>query len=86
MSIGAPAPTTFIELLVGAVDTSGCGCLVNDDAFQRNSLRFNKLSSISFSTASIFSSSLIWPNLFSNLFVVDLRHVFGSISFTDNAD
>ena len=57
-----------------------CRCLVNDDVFTaiRSSLydivgpwnlQFNKPSCINFLTASIFSSSLMVPNLFSNLFV-----------------
>ena len=39
------------------------------DVVVPGNLQFNKLSSINFLTASIFSSSLIAPSLFSNLFV-----------------
>ena len=58
-------------------------------------LQFNRLSSISFLTASILSSSLIVPNMFSNSFVslmnvlkdvVELPQVFGSVLFRDVAD
>ena len=57
--------------------------------------KFNRLSSISLLTASIFSSSLFMPILFSNFVrfvdkrpqdVIELLHVFGSVSLRDVTD
>ena len=72
--------STFFCLMVGAVDTLSMMMLSNAmrissyfNVVHRN-LKFDKLSSISSLTANISSSSLILPNLFSNL-VVSLIHV-----------
>ena len=77
--------STFFCLVGAAVDTlstmmfsDAMSCSSYFSVVPRN-LKFNKLSSISFLTASIFSSSLTLPNLFSNL-LVSLTNVLRPLS------